>query len=193
MGQNYLSKSFVILCILLFNATFGYAQEPYAVLSDNNTILTFRYDEHKVDYGGLEVKNYSKASKRGWAEQVSSITKVVFDPSFASCTSIQYPRFWFLGCSNLIQIVGLEYFNTSNVKDMQSFFSGCSSLSSLDLTHFDTSNVENMSEMFSGCSSLSSLDLTHFDTSKVTKMDNMFLNCSSLKSLDVSKLNTSNV
>ena len=37
-------------------------------------------------------------------------------------------------------------------------FSGCSALTSLDLSNFNTKNVEDMSGMFSNCSSLTSLN-----------------------------------
>ena len=83
--------------------------------------------------------------------------------------------------------------DTSNVTSMQYMFSGCSSLTSLDLSNWDTSNVTDMSEMFIGCSSLKSLDLSSFNTSKVTNMGWMFSGCSSLTSLDLSNFNTSNV
>ena len=49
---------------------------------------------------------------------------------------------------------------------------------------FDTSKVTNMESMFSGCSGLTSLDLSGFNTSNVTNMSNMFKNCSSLTNLD---------
>ncbi len=72
-------------------------------------------------------------------------------------------------------------------------FSGCSSLTSLDLSGFDTSSVTNMGYMFSGCSSLTSLDLSGFVTSSVTDMNGMFKSCLSLKSLDLSSFDTSSV
>ena len=72
-------------------------------------------------------------------------------------------------------------------------FSGCSKLTSLDVTRFNTSAVTSMSSMFSGCSSLTSLDLTGFDTSAVTSMYWMFSDCSKLTSLDLSSFDTSAV
>jgi surface protein len=61
---------------------------------------------------------------------------------------------------------------------MMRMFSGCSSLSSLDLSGFDTYSVTDMGSMFFGCSSLVSLDLSGFDTSSVTDMMRMFDGCS---------------
>ena len=98
----------------------------------------------------------------------------------------------FFGCSSLTSL-NLTSFDTSNVTSMGFMFPGCSSLTSLDLSNFDTSNVTGMGSMFWGCSSLTSLNLTSFDTSKVTGMHDMFYNCSSLTSLDLSNFDTSSV
>jgi len=56
---------------------------------------------------------------------------------------------------------------------MHYMFSGCSALTTLDVSNFDTSSVYKMEHMFSGCSSLTILDLSNFDTSKAIK-SNMF-------------------
>ena len=66
---------------------------------------------------------------------------------------------------------------------MWDMFSGCSGLTSLDLTPLDTQNVTNMRKMFRDCSGLTSLDLTPLDTSKVTDMLDMFYLCSRLTSI----------
>ena len=83
--------------------------------------------------------------------------------------------------------------DTGNVTDMHEMFSGCSSLTSLDVSKFDTSNVTNIGDMFNGCMALTSLDVSKFNTSNVTNMSAMFYNCNSLTSLDVSGFNTSKV
>ena len=72
-------------------------------------------------------------------------------------------------------------------------FSGCNSLTSLDVSNWDTSNVTDMSLMFDSCHSLTSLDVSNWDTSNVTDMSLMFENCDKLTSLDVSNWDTSNV
>lgn len=99
----------------------------------------------------------------------------------------------------LMQIEGLEYFDTSNVTAMRRMFSGCSALISLNLSSFDTSNVTDMNSMFasyqdnSGSDLLRKLDLSNFDTSKVTDMSGMFFGRSNLIELDLSSFDTSNV
>ena len=69
---------------------------------------------------------------------------------------------------------------------MKKMFSGCSSLTSLDLSHFDTQNVEVMIEMFKNCESLTSLDISNFQTQNVENMKGMFAGCKKLTYLDIS-------
>ena len=121
-----------------------------------------------------------------------TIVHIVFDKSFSTYTPTSLYNF-FAKLKTLETITGLEYLNTEKVTDMGYMFSGCSSLTSLDVTHFNTAKVTNMNSMFSRCSSLTSLDVTHFNTEKVTDMNGMFSSCSKLTSLDVTNFNTANV
>ena len=98
----------------------------------------------------------------------------------------------FSGCSSLTNLE-LSNFDTSQVAQMELAFAGCSNLVSLSLEHFDTSNVSNMISMFSGCSSLTSLDLSNFDTAKLELMHGMFQNCTNLINLNLSSFDTSKV
>ena len=122
----------------------------------------------------------------------NGIKKVVFDPSFKDFQPHSM-RGWFAGLTELTTIEGLENLDYSRVTNMKSMFSGCSSLTALDVSKFDTSKVTSLSDMFSGCSSLTTLDVSNFDTSKVGSMSKMFSGCSSLTTLDVSKFDTSQV
>lgn len=98
----------------------------------------------------------------------------------------------FSGCTSLTRL-DLNNFNTFNITTMRSMFFNCSALTQLDLSSFNTSKVIDMSAMFLGCSALIQLNLSNFDTSKVTDMSSMFSGCSSLTQLDLSNFNTSNV
>ena len=161
----------------------------YAVLSSDNT-LTLYYDDNKTIRGGMAIRlngNY------GWSDQCMNIKKVVFDASFANYRYLRNMRYWFDGCSELKDIEGLEYLNTSNVTSMWRLFAGCSSLTSLDLSNFDTRNLTETTGMFDGCYNLRNLDVSNFNTGKVTVMYAMFHGCSSLTSLDVSNFNTEKV
>jgi surface protein len=164
--------------------------EPYAVMSDNNTVLTFYYDDQREARGGTLI---SQDGYPTWGSYEQVVESVVFDPAFANCTSITSTVNWFFNFVNLKSITGLQYLNTANVTDMNSMFAGCSSLTSLDLSNFNTSNVTNMFGLFRNCSGLTSLDLSNFNTENVTDMSAMFLSCSNLSSLNISSFNTSKV
>ncbi len=168
--------------------------EPYAVLSDNNTVLTFYYDDQKSARGGMSVGPFTTTDER-WAGEYEHIRSVVFDPSMANCTSITSTAQWFAYCNELTSISGLQYLNTSNVTSMVGMFHRCTSLRSIDVSHFNTENVTNMSYMFANCYELESLDLSNFNTSNVTEMSYMFFGDGSTiyTSLDLSSFNTRNV
>ena len=164
--------------------------EPYAVLSDNNTVVTFYYDDQKTARGGVDINNSYLLS--GSSSPYGTATTAVIDASFAEYrpTSTAY---WFLNCSSLTSITGMENIKTENVTNMASMFEGCSSLTTLDVSGFNTENVMNMHAMFSYCRSLTSLNVSGFNTGKVRDMDSMFSYCINLTSLDVAGFNTQNV
>ena len=91
----------------------------------------------------------------------------------ANSTNISNMNEMFINCTSLTTVA---LFDTSNVVYMLGMFHLCSSLTSVPL--FNTSNVKFMSSMFEGCTSLTSVPL--FDTSKVTNMNAMFASCYSL-------------
>jgi surface protein len=169
------------------------AQEPYAVLSDNNTVLTFYYDDQKAARNGMSVGPFGQASERGWADACPTIVSVVFHSSFADCTTLTSTFCWFRECSNLTSITGIENLKTDNVTNMRDMFQGCSSLTAVDVSGFNTENVTDMGQMFHSCSSLTSLDVSGFNTSQVEAMDRMFVDCTNLTTLDVSHFDTQKV
>ena len=188
----------IILCTLM--SLMSWAQnradgtaEPYAVVSENNTVLTFYYDDQKEARNGMSVGPFSNYDNVSWYANRGTITKVVFDESFANCTLLTSTAYWFYQMRELTTIEGISNFKTDNVTDMRYMFSDCSWLTSLDVSGFKTDNVTDMSYMFSGCSWLTSLDVSGFKTDNVTDMSYMFSGCSSLTSLDVSGFNTANV
>lgn len=107
------------------------------------------------------------------------------DLSSFNTANTSYVESMFQDCENLQNIKFSSDFTIANASSMKFMFSGCSSLTALDLSKFNTSNVTNMIRVFEDCSSLTKLDLSSFDTSKVNDMMGMFNNCSSLKELDL--------
>ena len=98
----------------------------------------------------------------------------------------------FSGCESLTEL-DLSGSNSENVKDMSEMFDGCRALSKLVLTDFKTEQVTTMESLFRNCSKLETLDVSSFNTENVTTMVGMFNNCSSLRSLDLTGFNTANV
>ena len=168
--------------------------EPYAVLGDSSTILTFYYDEKKAERNGMDVKPTTYTYENDeikdlitpdWYDYRDNIKTVVFDDSFANCSTLTSTAFWFFGCINLTSISGINNLKTDNVTDMGYMFIGCESLANLDISGFNTSNVETFYAMFANCSSLRELDLTNFNTAKATHMNGMFFSCSELETIFV--------
>ena len=154
--------------------------KPYTVLSGDNTVLTFYYDEQKAARGGWGVGPFNGAGQRAWDDYIDNIQTVVFDESFANCT-ITSTSYWFSDCSQLTTITGLENLKTDNVTDMNHMFRGCSKFTSLDLSGFNTSNVTDMSYMFYNCSSLTTIYAGDgWNTNSVTEGSTMFYGCGAL-------------
>ncbi len=156
--------------------------EAYANYTPSNTTLTFYYDSQRSSRTGTTYDLNTGSNDAGWDTDgtKSSVTKVVFSPSFADARpSTTYD--WFYDMQNLHTITGMEYLNTSEVTNMAYMFFYCEKLTNLDLSHFVTSKVVNMRSMFSRCYGLTSLDLGRFNTFKVTNMYNMFYDCNNLQ------------
>ena len=195
---------FALFSFLLATPLSAQAQtrEAYVAQSADKTTLTFYYDALRATRTGTtwgieETKKEGDDTFPAWArtsqeEDTTTRAVVVFDASFRDFRPTTTAK-WFYDCKTLKQIEGLEYLNTSEVKDMSGMFEGCGRLKSLDLKNFNTQNVTDMSFMFNGCSALTSLDLKNFNTQNVTYMTGMFSGCEALTSLDLKSFNTQNV
>ena len=100
--------------------------EPYAVLNEDNTVLTFYYDDQKAARNGMDVGPFSGyPDDQTWYAQRESITSVVFDTSFAGCTTLTSTAYWFYGLKNLTSITGISNLRTDNVTNMAGMFYDC--------------------------------------------------------------------
>jgi surface protein len=72
-------------------------------------------------------------------------------------------------------------------------FSGCSGLTSLNVSNWTMDVVTNTSNMFNSCKSLTRLDLSSWTTPALTNVKNMFYNCTSLTYLDLRNASFSKV
>ncbi|MBR0270004.1 MAG: BspA family leucine-rich repeat surface protein [Prevotella sp.] len=157
---------------------------PYAVYTNENTTLTFYYDEQRKSRPGTTFSLNTEENDAEWdtAGINANVTRVIFDFSFANARpTTTYD--WFYGMRNLQSITGLEYLNTSEVTNMAWMFGQCFALKNIDLSHFNTANVVNMGSMFNRCEALEMIDLSNFNTANVTNMAGMFNACSSLTTI----------
>ena len=156
--------------------------EAYACYTPSNTTLTFYYDIYRSSRTGTTYDLNNGPINPDWYNlgTYESVTKVVFDPSFAGARP-KSTCSWFLGMTRLQSITGMSYLNTSEVTDMESMFCSCSGLTSLDVSNFNTAKVTNMSEMFSGCTNLRTIYVGNgWNTAAVISSNYMFYNCNSL-------------
>ena len=62
-------------------------------------------------------------------------------------------------------------------------FSGCSSLTAIDLSPLEGAPIENLGHAFSGCSSLTTIDLSPLEGASITNLSSTFYWCSSLHTI----------
>ena len=186
----------ILMCLPICGShAFSQEAESYTVFDEATNTLTFKHDTNKPT-GAFALNEGDNAP--GWykpnndGSNANIIKKVVFDASFANARPTNC-HLWFYGCKNLTTIEGIEYLNTENVTSMSLMFSGCSALTTLNLSNFDTQSVTNMTGMFSDCRALTTLDVSNFNTQNVTDMSFMFFNCSAITTLDIAKFDTKNV
>ena len=187
--KRNLTTFMIAIMIMLFSlpvnaqGTVGYAR-----WDESHKTLTF-YGGESVPEGAFKLNTGEEPPQ--WSG-ILNCTTVVFHESFKDVRPNSCCR-WFGGFEKLTTIQGIENLNTEEVTNMSCMFSGCSGLTSLDVSKFNTDKVTNMSCMFNYCLGLTSLDLSSFNTAKVTDMSGMFSICKSLSSLDLSSFNTAKV
>ena len=100
--------------------------------------------------------------------------------------------FSFSGCSNLTSVDLSSLTTISGHYALESAFYNCTSLVSLDLSSLTTvSGSYAMRNAFSSCTSLTSVDLSSLTTiSNQCALDGAFYGCSNLESIDFSNLTT---
>ena len=94
----------------------------------------------------------------------------------------------FCKCSDLVEIVFSESFDTSNVQYMEGMFDSCESLTKVDLSSFNTSSVNDYTFMFYNTDKITSLDLSNFEGKFSCGFGQMFNGARNLKYIDISSL-----
>ena len=181
----------LLLMLMLLQPVMAQIQtrEMYARLDRETQTLTLYYDKNK------QTSDNAIYARPLWANYVErkAIQTVVFDESFKHARPKSCDQ-WFYLFEGLTRIEHLDYLNTSEVENMGSMFSKCTSLETLDLSSFNTENVTNMFEMFEGSTNLRTINLPKgFIGSNVTDLNGMFRGCASLTELDLSGSNAEKV
>ena len=80
---------FSMICTLFPILASAQEVEPYAILIDDGTALEFRYDDMKSAYrDAMDIGPFTEAIQRGWESSAEGIYSVVFNESFANCSTI---------------------------------------------------------------------------------------------------------
>ena len=118
-----------------------------------------------------------------WESEAQNITKIVIPKPISAGKSVSS---LFTNLTSLTEIEGLENLDVSNTAYFDNLFSGCSSLTSVDISSWDTSNAESQGAMFSECSKLSNVVIPdNFIGPKCSYMGYLFSGCSSLVTIPV--------
>lgn len=189
--QRRCALSLLLMFVLLQPAVAqAQTRQMYARLDKETQTLTLYYD---TNFGKGNDQGISESPLWMQLDERMKIKSVVFDESFkdarpTTCVS------WFLWFEALTTIEHLDYLNTSEVEYMNSMFTKCTSLETLDLSSFNTEKVTDMQTMFEGSTNLRTINLPKgFIGSNVTDLNGMFRGCVSLTELDLSGSNAEKV
>ncbi|RAP49437.1 MAG: hypothetical protein BZ138_07690, partial [Methanosphaera sp. rholeuAM270] len=153
----------------------------YAVLQNNGELVFFRSLNSYTDNTYYNsVTDTSSNTYAGWVFTGVETNTGNTSPSW-------------LGYSSSVESVRVASGQTFNPRTLYCMFSGCSYMTSCDLSGFNMSNVSTMDHMFQNCSALISVDVSNWDVSNVTSMREVFSYCYSLYYVDVSNWKTDNV
>jgi len=97
--------------------------------------------------------------------------------------------FW--GCNNLTNVTATDSPDLSLVTNMDFMFTGCSNMTTLNVTDWNVSSVNSMILTFAQCSNLITLNVSNWNVSSVTNFTQIFFSCTVINNLDVSSWNVS--
>ena len=178
--------------------------QAFAVYTADNTTLTL-YKAEEVPsvgdtYEGHVVTNVftiDESDTYFGESPFADVANVVKNVEVADCGDNKISPVsmdhWFEDFTNLIEVDGWEYADTSRVTNMSYMFSFTNLSGGLSAPELNTSSVTNMSNMFSYNKGLKTPDFSHWDVSKVTDMSYMFNNCTALSAPNFSNWNPSSV
>ena len=190
-------KLLSLFVLFMMAATGAWSAELYFVVDAVNMSATMMYDDNNGNN-----PTYNQYSVWYCDENVFYETHGFYFGAFrgntcktitvdASCRNYTGTKFDHLldGWRQVTTINNLENLNTSNATTMNSMFSYCESLTTLDLSSFNTARVMAMDYMFNGCSQLTSIFVgDKWSTASVSTSLYMFDNCTNLPNYNGSEI-----
>lgn len=130
-------------------------------------------------FSGFEDSIYRDASEvpwSGWTQEILAV-QIKDEIQPRSCA------WWFAGCTALASVEGVLNLDGAQLEILDGMFSGCSSLTELDLGHWNLPEAGSMAYMFEDCSSLATLNLSGLNAPLLSDVASMFDGCASLSAL----------
>ena len=159
--------------------------------TDNNTLTDLRYMFAScreltgfTDFAPVSASITNTASMFSYCDKLENVDISGLAGDLTDVASMFY------NCNVLSSISFNSGFNTEAVTDFTNMFSGCSAITSLDLSMFDTSAAESMYQMFNNCRELTTIGATtrFITTASLTNTASMFASCLKLASVDLTGL-----
>ncbi len=167
-------------------ATHTYATAGQYEVKITGVIKGFSFGTRNSGYAGipgdskklLEIKEWGplRLGNRGGYFSICS-NMIISATDKLNLEGINNFTSFFLRCSALINIPGIEYWDVSKVTNMGSMFQEAT-LFNQDINNWNVSNVTNMSGMFAGATSFNK-DIGNWDVSNVSAMIEMFAGATS--------------
>lgn len=120
-----------------------------------------------------------------WRNLFKSVVKLELPPKYLPYTTYGY-EYAFYECEKLRVMPKLPKLNTAKDHYFSFAFSGCTSLTSVDLSSLYDAQDYGMSNMFEGCTGLTSVDFSSLHSADTYGMSNMFRGCTGLTSVELS-------
>ena len=217
-GRDFVAGKFLPIASYCLDTTLDtieegtYYDSTQTIVNSNSNILKENDTWYESTMAKSEitkisiVKSYNPASyDEAWDASISENNQVMVYRTGTELTMVgnQYgivananSNNLFKDFSGLIEIIGFENLNTSNVASFKEVFRGCSKLTNIDISGLDLSRVSSVTGLFRDCSDLSSFKLPNNigdKTNTVVVLSKMFESCSSLTEADLTNLSAGTI
>ena len=165
-------------------------------------IVYYNYEGEEITINNayrLDVPDANTQIRLDWGDYLYNCEKMFYqlenikeiDFNYFDTSNVVNMDYMFANCANLETINNLK---AASITSMNYIFQNCRNLIYLNLYNFDASNVEYMISAFEGCSKLETIDgLNNFNPQNLKDMAAMFSDCNKIGYLNLEKFDTSQV